>query len=66
MAWQPIETAPKDGQTILVAAPGGPVAEVKWEPMRRVPSRWRTKGYALPWSPTHWQPMPTPPPYTEV
>lgn len=64
--WQPIETAPKDGTSILVAAPGGVVTEASWSSRD---NGW-FDAYGLredPWEgnklhPTHWMPLPEPPP----
>jgi hypothetical protein len=58
-AWQPIETAPKDGSEILVARPGGEfqsggVDKDRWQ--RR--AWWKSAGDN---QPTHWQPLPAPP-----
>lgn len=55
--WQPIETAPKDGQHILIAMPSGTIVSAVW--------------YAGGWEvdhtgsdeqhATHWMPLPEPP-----
>jgi hypothetical protein len=65
-AWQPIETAPKDGTTIDVCNRWGDrSADVAW-----VDGKWRywgVDGFGSPgWvsldlSPTHWMPLPEPP-----
>jgi len=55
--WQPIDTAPKDGQPVLVCEPNG------WRCVARFElGRW------LPWmptvvqcEPTHWMPLADPP-----
>ena len=64
--WQPIETAPKDGTSILVYSekgdkgaflPGG-MAVDRWQ-------REYTTGFGefnpYHWPPTHWMPLPEPP-----
>lgn len=65
--WQPIETAPKDGSSILCFVPldtmGVPfnhrVLALRYEARK---SAWLTDVYAfVPFEPTHWQPLPTPP-----
>jgi hypothetical protein len=65
--WQPIETAPKDGATILGFADGD-MAVVKWYQEDRIPEGgyWSLTvcgAYAESgeWWPTHWQPLPEPP-----
>lgn len=63
MAWQPIETAPRDGTPIL-AYPvwsSSPVAEVVWRPMKRTTGRWESRGLAVHGTLTHWMPLPPPP-----
>lgn len=59
-AWQPIESAPKDGSEILLANPDGSCA-VGWFKFRGHTTGW-TDGdtFNMTW-PTHWLPLPTPP-----
>lgn len=71
-AWQPIETAPKDGTIILISREGGFVEAAYWNLARRVAGTDKD----FPWttldefnltngrtedSPTHWQPLPEAP-----
>ena len=63
LAWQPIETAPKDGTPILVSGPGlnrGPFVAA-WDADPEYPETWRGPGCRVAGL-THWQPLPTPPP----
>jgi len=64
--WQPIETAPKDGQYILaypclagipLVITWGRVEDYPWSESWRVP----LSNKAPPYRPTHWQPLPKPP-----
>ena len=62
-AWQPIETAPRDGSQILVW--DGKDVFIAW----CCKGRWMyddlmESPYLTPWHPTHWQPLPSPPPIT--
>ena len=62
-AWQPIETAPRDGTEIL--AWDGIGMKFAW----RYEDRWiydieMESPYLTLWHPTHWQPLPSPPPVT--
>ena len=71
--WQPIETAPKDGTSILISEEGHPyVMQASWEPWDYAHDQsdcyWRcgrqgAKGYDDSGSmdPTHWMPLPQPP-----
>jgi hypothetical protein len=64
MTWQPIETAPKDGTTLLVFDRNdGPVV-AEWE--RHFGGMWTVSAYALDTSrvscdPTHWMYLPIAP-----
>lgn len=71
--WQPIETAPKDGSTIILWGKyhSEPVTAA-WAPRGKWASRWdgvtviEAQGdtytdYAEPTAPTHWRPLPAPP-----
>lgn len=60
--WQPIETAPKDGKSILVVN-GNWIVTAHWH---RSQQCWASCGPTyerLPWDeqPTHWMPLPEPP-----
>jgi len=66
--WQPIETAPKDGSSVLAYAPLSTDPHRADKPYRILPMRWdesqcwRTD--IMPFvrfSPTHWMPLPAPP-----
>ena len=62
-AWQPIETAPRDGTEIL--AWDGIGMKFAW----RYEDRWiydieMESPYLTLWHPTHWQPLPSTPPVT--
>jgi len=66
MEWQPIETAPKDGDDILVlwSDPGAGCLVVSWEDKPRQPGwNWATLDglsyHADAFS--HWMPLPDPP-----
>ena len=74
MTWQPIETAPLDGTSILVSFGSMGVLLVQWtEPSMDDFKIWcvddnRNGPYALrgysetgPRAPTHWMPLPQPP-----
>jgi len=61
--WQSIETAPKDGTTVLLYAPGWESPRTGWTygkddwqecPFHHDPAR-------TDYRPTHWQPLPAPP-----
>lgn len=58
--WQPIETAPKD-RWILGWWPSSNVRDMAWICIPpNVPGQW-TEGTGKPMTPTHWQPLPSPP-----
>lgn len=74
MIWQPIETAPKDGTTILLyrpsAHPWGMVTPGKWDaqPHSKKPNPYWEMWFKIggnyesrAWPPTHWMPLPAPP-----
>ena len=59
--WQPIETAPKDGSSILLTdSSDGSIKECRWDYCLGwgdpVYSEWSFGG-----KPTHWMPLPEPP-----
>ena len=65
-AWQPIETAPKDGTHILLAnesgtSEGGWLSDIdhgaEWEGQIGMAGWWRADG--TDWPCTHWQPLPS-------
>lgn len=64
--WQPIETAPKDGTTILTWQKGFKPATSRWVE-KTTPkhgyksSGWYDSGFDAKAFPTHWKPIPTPP-----
>ena len=63
--WQPIETAPKSGEHILLVSKGGAVWLGHWRDAD-TPPRWgagwtRFNCADLGWEPTHWMPLPSPP-----
>lgn len=64
MSWQTIDTAPKDGTSILAwpCYSGHGVCQVEWKAMKRVKGRWEHQwGRCVPIAPTHWMPLPEPP-----
>lgn len=77
ISWQPIETAPRDGTTVLIFVPGAErrrVREAWWaRPYEAAPDDrcwWAAPstpggnprdGMTLPEHATHWAPMPLPP-----
>lgn len=58
--WQPIETAPRDGTEIFAC-----VGKYGFEATAFYSGRWNLSndddGYAWPYNPTHWMPIPQPP-----
>ena len=59
MEWQPIETAPRDGSSVLAVNAAGEMAVVVGAPGRRV---WLDPLYDMTGIvPTHWMPLPAPP-----
>ena len=61
--WQLIETAPKDGTSILVCTTGMRTPWLAyWKEMTRVPDRWEAPGLGpIRFTATHWMPLPEPP-----
>jgi len=69
--WRPIETAPKDGTPIIVYMPweGGMVRTAHYS-RRLTEDRYAQNVWCVHWSgsyksrvaPTHWMPLPPPPP----
>ena len=60
--WQPIETAPKKKRVLVVGAEGGrqEIAHI-YQIVEGGRWRWWSGNDVLPFSPTHWQPLPAPP-----
>jgi hypothetical protein len=56
MEWQPIETAPKDGKSILALLSNGEVFRVIWFGIG-----WHASSDIGFVSPTHWKPLPAAP-----
>lgn len=67
MEWQPIETAPTNGTYVWVGAPGvrriGFYGDERWHDMVSLAGGGRAE--AIPFTPTHWMPLPAPPPAVE-
>jgi len=73
MSWQPIETAPKDGTVLILAAhdihghsdPGGPrriVRSAYWDDyLCSGRGEWSASAFTTHYPPTHWMPLPDPP-----
>jgi hypothetical protein len=70
MDWQPIDTAPKDGTSILGFISDGAMAVVEFVKASDGSCGWemfhenlpdRTRGYFCALTLTHWQPLPPPP-----
>ena len=70
--WQPIETAPKDGSTVLVAT-SGKVTAAWWDEDQSIWTEllvWNSvfdeyEAQPIGFAPTHWMPLPPPPQDTE-
>jgi len=71
MEWQPIETAPKDGTSIILYEPNRKKVQIgKWDndrwakkprPYWAMVSGYSDKTYERMFPPTHWQPLPPSP-----
>ena len=62
--WQPIETAPKDGEVILIFTPGTyPQVTAAFYRAECELQHWQATGHRwhFPEDPTHWMPLPEPP-----
>lgn len=63
--WQPIESAPKDTVTEILAWDGYDMRVTRWcFPYKGHPGAWyesEDRYEKLFWEPTHWQPLPAPP-----
>ncbi len=59
--WQPISTAPKDGRLILTWSLSQTIATMWWA--KDEDPAWTDGEYT--YSPTHWMPLPAPPPPSE-
>jgi hypothetical protein len=61
--WQPIETAPKDGEPILLCV-GNVIGSGRYRSLHRTIStmlNFYFDGATLPSGATHWMPLPAPP-----
>ena len=58
MTWQPIETAPKGGENILIGTYIGHRFYAQ-SSFHIVGTTWTS--WPLSWGPTHWMPLPEPP-----
>lgn len=61
--WQPIESAPKDGERVLLWGLGFLVMLGQWAGLGDYagPQWWSVTGVAIVPPPTHWMPLPQPP-----
>jgi hypothetical protein len=64
--WQPIETAPKDGTTVIVYDPAyaQPVVPGAWDSEEEAEGGQTWRASDAEWdrlNPTHWMPLPAPP-----
>lgn len=57
MAWRPIETAPKNGDSVLVAADSLSPCDAWWG-KDDYQEGWRDVLGMIATQPTHWQPLP--------
>ncbi len=62
--WRPIESAPKDGTSLLLACTDWPHSTVLGKPIPvkvggNIGKGWEIFGAS--WQPTHWMPLPAPP-----
>jgi hypothetical protein len=62
MNWQPITTAPRDGQLVLAFSRLGYHAIVSWRAVVALPDGvWEAEDGSWIDDPTHWMPLPEPP-----
>lgn len=63
--WQPIETAPKDGTSVLFYLRHGGFCFGGWQEWEdstgKSMSAWQDNGEGFTLDPTHWMPLPAPP-----
>jgi len=62
--WQPIDTAPRDGSTMLITTQWGVMFVGYWYiPSEKEASEpyWRPVGTRIAAKPSHWMPLPNPP-----
>lgn len=62
IAWQPIETAPRNGSRILLWDANAKIKHVKLGYHYVYLNRWSAE--TKHWKPTHWRMVPSPPPHT--
>lgn len=71
--WQPIETAPKDGTHVLTFSEPGGMLVAFYHPRGSAWTNWQlaeagnhAEDTELCSKPTHWMPLPSPPPVTRA
>lgn len=59
--WQPIETAPKDGEMVLLFVPLKHNGKFHMGAYRFDNGHWWTDSHTFVSNPSHWMPLPKPP-----
>ena len=61
MTWQAIESAPRDGENVLITDGGRIFLAYQMSPPGVWRSAWGGDNMTLTFAPTHWMPLPEPP-----